>query len=111
MWPPVSIGNDRYMDGGIRSSDNADLAAGCGRIVVMSPLGTGGMTLPGSGGLAEQVDGLRSSGSQVLVIEPDDASRKAIGHNPLSPNARIPAAQAGRVQGRTEADRIAATYS
>lgn len=111
MWPPVSIGNNRYMDSGIRSSDNADLAAGCGRIVVMSPLGTWGMQLPGGKGLAAQVDELRSSGSKVLVIEPDDASRKAIGDNPLSPNARIPAAQAGRVQGRAEADRIAATYN
>ncbi|WP_242154237.1 patatin-like phospholipase family protein [Sphingomonas sp. BAUL-RG-20F-R05-02] len=110
MWPPVSIGSHRYMDGGIRSSDNADLAAGCGRIVVMSPLGTGGMTLPGSGGLADQVDVLRSSGSQVLVIEPDEVARKAIGHNPLSPETRTPAAQAGRAQGWAEAGRIAAVF-
>ena len=28
IWPPVSIGSRRYVDGGIRSSDNADLATG-----------------------------------------------------------------------------------
>ena len=100
MWPPVTIGGARYMDGGIRSSDNADLAVGCGTIVVISPLGTGGMALPGSSSLAGQVEELRNSGSRVLVIEPDDAARQAIGHNPLSPLTRTPAAQAGRAQGR-----------
>ena len=39
IWPPVTIGGRRYMDGGVRSSDNADLAAGAARIVVVSPLG------------------------------------------------------------------------
>jgi NTE family protein len=40
VWPPVTIGGRRYVDGGVRSSDNADLAAGYGRILVISPLGT-----------------------------------------------------------------------
>ncbi|WP_242154823.1 hypothetical protein [Sphingomonas sp. BAUL-RG-20F-R05-02] len=61
------------------------------------------MQLPGSEGLEAQVDGLRKSGSRVFVIEPDEVSRKAIGHNLLSPEARVPAAEAGRVQGRAEA--------
>ena len=28
IWPPVTIGGRRYIDGGVRSSDNADLARG-----------------------------------------------------------------------------------
>src|ERR1700733_8981166 len=39
IWPPVTINGRRYMDGGVRSSDNADLAAGSGRITVITPLG------------------------------------------------------------------------
>ncbi|MGH9095989.1 MAG: patatin-like phospholipase family protein, partial [Acidimicrobiales bacterium] len=31
VWPPVSIGGRRYIDGGVRSVTNADLASGCGR--------------------------------------------------------------------------------
>jgi NTE family protein len=39
IWPPVTIGGRRYIDGGVRSSDNADLAEGSERIVIISPLG------------------------------------------------------------------------
>ena len=31
IWPPVTINGRRYIDGGIRSAANADLAAGCDR--------------------------------------------------------------------------------
>lgn len=108
MWPPVTIGGDRYMDGGIRSSDNADLAAGSGSVVVISPLGTGGMALPGSSSLTGQIEELRNGGSRVRIIEPDDAARQAISHNPLSPLTRSPAAQAGRAQGRALAPEMIA---
>src|SRR5260370_1397603 len=38
--PPYGIGDSRYIDGGYRrSSENADLAAGYGRGLVLSPLG------------------------------------------------------------------------
>ncbi|MDX7952353.1 patatin-like phospholipase family protein [Lichenihabitans sp. Uapishka_5] len=107
LWPPVSIGDRHYMDGGIRSSDNADLAAGSETIVVISPLGTGGVTLPGSSNLSSQVEVLHRDGARTRVIEPDDAARKAIGQNPLSPDTRIPAAEAGRAQGRAIAAGLA----
>jgi len=37
VWAPVSIGGRRYIDGGVRSVANADLAAGCARLVVITP--------------------------------------------------------------------------
>ena len=37
--PPCRIGDHRYIDGGYRSVDNADLAAGYGRVLVVSPFG------------------------------------------------------------------------
>jgi NTE family protein len=49
-------------------------------------------------GLADA--GLQAGGADVMVIEPDQASREAMGANPLDPAARTPAAQAGRSQGR-----------
>src|ERR1700677_4423690 len=39
IWPPVTIEGRRYIDGGTRSNDNADLASGFGEVVVVSPLG------------------------------------------------------------------------
>lgn len=99
IWPPVTIGHRRYMDGGARSPDNADLAAGAARVTVVSPFGMNSQ-LPSPMPLADVVAALRDGGSQVTVIEPDAASREAIGVNPLDPATRVPVATAGRAQGR-----------
>jgi NTE family protein len=98
VWPPVTIGGSRYMDGGVRSMDNADLAEGAARITVVSPFGLSApVELPVR--LADVVARLREGGAQVTVIEPDQDSVAAMGPNPLDPGTRAPAAQAGRAQG------------
>jgi NTE family protein len=99
IWPPATIGDRRFMDGGVRSSDNADLAEGAARIIVISPLGLDG-PLPSPLPLREVVAKLRAGGAEVTVIEPDAASREAIGANLLDPATRVPAAKAGRAQGQ-----------
>ena len=99
IWPPVTIGARRYIDGGVRSADNADLASGFGAITVISPLGFDS-PLPSPLPLRDVVARLRAEGSQVTVIQPDAASAAAIGVNPLDPASRTPAARAGRAQGR-----------
>jgi NTE family protein len=91
------------MDGGIRTADNADLACGCTTVLIISPLGT-----QGNAGLALHVEVLAKSGALLHVIEPDPFSKGAMGLNPLDPQRRAPAAQAGRQQGRAVADAIAA---
>jgi NTE family protein len=98
IWPPVTIDGRRFMDGGVRSSDNADLAKDAARIIVISPLGLGS-PLPTPLPLREVVAELRAGGAEVTVIEPDKASREAVGLNPLDPATRLPAAEAGRAQG------------
>jgi NTE family protein len=99
IWPSVTIGGRRYMDGGVRSSDNADLAAGCSRITVISPLGYDA-PIPSPMSLRAAVTQLRGGGAEVTVIVPDAASVAAVGANPLDPASRTPAAQAGRAQGQ-----------
>ncbi len=99
VWPPVTIGGSRYIDGGVRSADNADLASGFGRITVISPLGFDS-PIPSPLPLRDVVARLRAEGSVVAVIVPDAASAAAIGANPLDPATRTPAANAGRAQGR-----------
>ena len=86
------------MDGGVRSADNADLAAGAARIIVISPLGLDS-PLPSPLPLREVVGQLRDGGAQVTVLVPDAASAAAMGANPLDPSTRTPAAQAGLAQG------------
>src|ERR1035438_2891456 len=64
VWPPVTIGGHRYVDGGVRSSDNADLAAGHAQIVVISPLGPDS-PFPTPLPLRAVVEQLRSEGCAV----------------------------------------------
>ncbi len=99
VWPPATIDGCRYVDGSVRSSSNADYAAGASRVVVIVPLGTV-EPFPREKPLAQAVEELRAGGADVAIIEPDEASRVAIGANPLDPSTRKPAAEAGRSQGR-----------
>jgi NTE family protein len=99
IWPPVTIEGRRYMDGGVRSADNADLAAGAERIVVISPLGLDS-PLPTPMPLREVLAGLKGGGADVTLISPDEASVAATGSNALDQATRVPAATAGRAQGR-----------
>ena len=99
IWPPVTIDGRRYIDGGVRSSDNADLAAGADRITVVSPLGYNS-PLPSPLPLRDAVARLRAAGSTVTVVVADAASITAMGTNPLDPGTRTPTAQAGLAQGR-----------
>jgi NTE family protein len=106
--PPYGIGGSRYIDGGYRrSSENADLAAGYGRVLVLSPLG-GRSRAPLDWGmhLAAQVDELRARGSRVETVLPDSNSRNAFGDNLMNLSTRPPAARAGYSQGRALAGRL-----
>jgi NTE family protein len=106
IWPPVTIDGCRYMDGGARSSDNADLAKGYERIVIVSPMGSRPDEVV-SYPLKEQIAILETAGAATYVIEPDKRSREAIGINPLLPETRLPAAEAGRLQALAIASEIA----
>jgi len=98
VWPPVTIDGRRYVDGGVRSAENADYAAGSSRITVVAPLGLDS-PLPAEKPLLTVLDELRAAGAEVALITPDEASVAAIGQNPLDPSTRTPAAEAGRAQG------------
>lgn len=109
VWPPVTIQGHRYMDGGMRSVTNADLARGYSRVVVVSPAG---MTIPAPfGNPSDEVAQLERDGSAVRSITPDDASWQAFGPNVLDVARRTPSAHAGRAQGQSLADSLRAFWS
>ena len=107
IWPPVTIGGRRYIDGGVRSSTNADLARGFDRILVIVP------------SLADAPDPFRKLDQEIELLRPasvlavyaDEASMAAFGTNPLSPVTRPPAARAGRDIGRSQAAEVAAFWA
>jgi NTE family protein len=111
IWPAVTLRGRRYMDGGVYSIDNADLAVGCDQVLIL--------TLPARvpplcvESLSSAVDKLRRSGAHVDVIHPDEASQAAfasVGGNLLDPSVREPAARAGREQGRRTAPELINRY-
>jgi NTE family protein len=114
--PTVGIDGARYINGGVRSAENADLASGYPNVLVLSPFGgrsgplpegqfEGVRRFPGAD-LASQVEALRKDGSHVEVITPDAESRAAMGTNQMDLATRVPAARAGFAQGKREASRI-----
>lgn len=105
VYPPVTIDGRRYIDGGMRSGSNADLAQGYDRVVVLSPLPRG---LGPMASVDAQVTGLVS---RVAVVSPDAAARTAIGKNVLDPAARAAAARAGRAQAADAAARVAEVWT
>jgi NTE family protein len=101
------IGDNRYIDGGYRRNENADLAAGYGRVLVLSPFG-GRTRTPMEWGmhLAAQVDELRARGSRVETIFPDGNSEHMFGADAMDLSLRPPAARAGYNRGRALAEQL-----
>jgi NTE family protein len=79
LFLPVTIDAHRYMDGGVRSATNADLARGCKKAIVMAP--TVGINHPlaklSVARLDRELQILRDNGCKVAVIVPDAASIRA----------------------------------
>jgi hypothetical protein len=112
--PTISINATHYINGGVRSPENADLASGYANVVVLSLSGGRSGPLPDGQfeGLRRQpewgtdlastskVEALRKQGSRVEVITPDADSQAAMGTNQMDPATRIPSARAGFVQGK-----------
>jgi NTE family protein len=105
VWPPHTIHGKRYVDGGVRSSTNADLAKDYERVVVLVVRQLEGRVQR----LFEQE--LRSLKHPAFVVRSDDAAREAFGTNPLDPAVRVPALEAGLRQGRALARDLAAYWS
>jgi NTE family protein len=95
VWPPTTIAGRRYLDGGTRSTDNADLAAGFDQILVLSPMLLDIAGLP-----------LIEATGTVAVVYPDQAAVAAMGDNPLDPGLRAAAARAGWAQSAALAPEI-----
>ncbi len=105
VWPPVTIGDRRYVDGGVRSTINADLAEGHERVVVLTPF-TAGL----AGDSEHECESLRTAGAAVAVVAADERSAAAFGANPLDPSTRRPSAEAGRAQAAAVVDAVASVW-
>ncbi|WP_116204189.1 patatin-like phospholipase family protein [Amycolatopsis circi] len=99
IWPVVPINGKQYVDGGVRSSANADYATGFAQVTVVVPMGAAEV-FPTERPFEQVLADLREAGAKAAVLEPDEASVAAIGPNPLDPGTRAAAAAAGLAQGQ-----------
>ena len=107
--PPYSIGDKRYINGGYRRNENADLAAGYAWVLVLSPFGGRSLhPLDWGTHLAAQADELRAGGSRVETIFPDSISQSVLGGGMevMDLSKRRPSAQAGYTQGKALAEQL-----
>lgn len=108
VWPPVQINGRHWMDGGMRSAANADLAAGYDRVVVLAPLWRGLRVMPPA---LRQCQQLAAGGSAVMLVLPDAASLAVIGPNMLDSARRGAAAMAGYAQAEATLPDVAALWT
>jgi NTE family protein len=102
IWPPVTIGGRRYIDGGVRTSANIDLASGHDVVVVLEPVAD---FLAPEAAIKRRLTSVEKK-STLVRVAPDDASVAAIGPNPLDPAVAPVAARAGRAQADAVADAV-----
>jgi NTE family protein len=121
VYPPITIDGRRYMDGGVRSATNADLARGHDIVLVVAvaagtaPAGAdpqrAAMAEASRRRLEGELDGLRQGGSSVALVTPDAGSLDAFGPNLMDPARRPATLDAGLRQGRAEAARLRESWS
>ncbi len=112
IFPPVTIGATRYVDGGLRSGTNADLALGI-HVLVLAPIGSNKGDPMDQGArriLDTETAMLRARGATVTELLPDDETNVATLSTPLGrmdPAMRDISILHGTRQGRALAEALA----
>jgi NTE family protein len=110
IFPPITINGRRYIDGGMKSGTNSELAAGYERVVVVSV--TSGMERASAfPALAErakkrmddELGAITAAGGKHMLIAPNGQSRAAMGTNLMDFKRRGEIADAGVAQGTRDA--------
>jgi NTE family protein len=120
VFPPVTIDGSRYMDGGLRTPLNADLAAGHTAVIVVSCLAMAlpeGITDPMFDAIAAQIGVelavLRDGGAAVEIIGPGAEFLEVSGWGAelMNPSRVAGAYEAGVRQAAAEANRLRAVWT
>lgn len=120
VFPPVTINGARYMDGGMRTPLNADIAAGHDAVIAVSCLPLAlpeGFSDPMFDSIIGQTQAefaaVRDAGGALETIEPGQEFLEVSGWgaNLMDPSRAAPAYQAGLRQAEVEADRMRAVWN
>ena len=116
VFPPITINGRRYVDGGMRSGTNADLAKGHDRVFIITLMGGARAATPDPRfeRMRERLDAefavLRDSGATIESIAPDDESSAVMGINLMDGSVSAAAAEAGMAQAKREGERLRALW-
>jgi NTE family protein len=105
VWPAVTIDGKHYIDGGMRSPANVDLARGADTVVVIAPLPR---AFNKATSIRSQLE--RTGATRTAVVTPDEQALVDIGKNVLDPAKRADAARAGLRQAATVLDQVRAAW-
>lgn len=105
IYPPITIGGARYIDGGMRSTTNADLAGGCDAVLILAVT-----VQPVAEPMAEAArrELAEVGAARAALVTPDAAALEAFGANLMDASRMREVAAAGFAQGRREAERVGA---
>jgi len=112
LFPPVTVGGRRFIDGALGSATNADLLAGTDASVVLviaalpAERAERGPEREWEEALDDEVGTLEAAGQHVVVVHPQPAERAAMGEDPMSAATADLAVAAGRRRGRSLAPQI-----
>jgi NTE family protein len=108
MFPPVRIGDEAFVDGGVWSASNADALLGSGveAAVFIGPLvGETGLGRVSALALERERTRLADEGIPLLEVVPGERFA-AFGHDLMNPAHRSTAVDVGRADGGDAADRL-----
>lgn len=106
VWPAVTIDGKHYIDGGMRSTANVDLAKGADAVVVIAPLP---QAFSKATSIRAQLE--RTGATRKAVVTPDEEALVDIGKNVLDPAKRADAARAGLRQAAKVVEKVRAAWS
>jgi NTE family protein len=105
VFPPVTVNGRRYIDGGVRSGTNADLAGDADPVVVLAPLAG----IRSYGAPSTELAALRRRAT-VVLIAPDGAALAAFGPTMMDASRQGSAFTAGLAQGAAVAAEVARVW-
>ena len=111
IYPPVTINGRVWMDGGMRSATNVDVAAGHDRVLVVAVIPMAIAEPRMLGRVNAEGQAVLAAGGKYHVISPDVETQAVFGLNMMDPSRRIPAIEQGLRQGKAIAESVKAFWS
>lgn len=109
LFPPITVGDDRCVDGGLWSGSNADVLAGdhLGTALFIGPMsvGTSGLAAQAGRALAREVDVLAEAGTTLHVLDPGERF-VAAAMQLMDASRRVEALEIGLAEGADAAERL-----